>query len=359
MTKERCTYDAKVVLRGALFGCGQVTKYHMRAWAMIPNVTIAAVANRTIEKAYETARLYGIGDEHVYQSYLDLLRNETIDFVDIATAPEIHFDQVMAAASYGCHILCQKPFAPSLELARAMIRAANEAGVLLSIHENWRWRSWYRETKAILEAGTIGTPIYCYIKRHSDVALPRNDGVPPALLVKQPYTGDMKRLLIYEWGIHLIDVARFLFGEAERVYAVTSKTSACFQGEDRAIVHLEMNSMHTIIDISWGTVEEEVHQSQLEHMVIEGDAGTIKLLPEEGNVLKIITKDRTYAKNAMALSPDEEYQRSYTKAQEHFIFCLRRGINPETCGYDNLKTLTCMFAAYESAEAHKIIEINE
>ena len=49
------SYPADQELRGALFGCGQVSVYHMRAWRRIKHVRIVALANRTIDKAYSLA----------------------------------------------------------------------------------------------------------------------------------------------------------------------------------------------------------------------------------------------------------------------------------------------------------------
>lgn len=147
---------ANQVLRGALLGCGHVAPFHLRAWACVEGAEIAALANRTVEKAYVLAREFSIPAEKVYSDYRDLLRQEELDFVDIATAPQVHRQQVEAAASHGKHVLCQEPFAPSLEDAYAMLDACEQAGVLFSINENWRWRRWYRSIKQLLDEGVIG-----------------------------------------------------------------------------------------------------------------------------------------------------------------------------------------------------------
>src|SRR5918997_754273 len=60
----------------------------------------------------------------------------------------------------GCaHVPCQKPAAPDRAAFEAMIDVCNRAGVQLMIHENWRFRPWYRALRSELDAGTIGRPI--------------------------------------------------------------------------------------------------------------------------------------------------------------------------------------------------------
>jgi predicted dehydrogenase len=342
-------------LRGALLGCGHVSLFHLRAWGQIEGVEITALANRDVSKAEARAREFGIPLGHVYSDYRELLDSEELDFVDVATAPDVHRQQVEAAAGHGLHVLCQKPLAPTLEEARAMTVACQAAGVLLSVNENWRWRGWYREIKRLLDQGLVGRPRYARLARHSNVTMPGPDGGLPALFINQTYTAQMNRLILYEWGVHLIDVLRFLFGDVTSVFARMDKVSALCKGEDRATLVLDLNGVTGLIDISWATVDGEAQPSQLEQVTIEGDEGTIELRPDQGDILKLATRSQVWQRPALDASPEEAYQASYTAAQRHFIECLRDGRTPETAAEDNLKTLAAAFAAYESATLNQVV----
>lgn len=344
------SYADTYTLKGALFGSGQVTRYHMRAWKSIKNVEIVAVANRTVEKAHQLADEFGIDKKRIYASHEALLSNEEIDFVDIATAPHVHYQQVIDAAVRRVHILCQKPFSTDITTAEEMINRAERAGILLSVNENWRWRSWYRALKRLLDQEVIDHPRYLYIRRHNNATLNTNDNNAPALLVKQPYTADLEKLLLFEWGIHIIDVTRFLFGEAECVYTSTLKVSTQFKGEDRAVIIFDYADRHAVLDLSWSSVSHEEDVSLLEQVIIEGDGGCIKILPDEDQNIHISTREGCQGIPAYTYSESEEYQMSYTRAQNNFIECLRTGCYPETHAQDNLKTLTALFAAYQSSE---------
>jgi predicted dehydrogenase len=347
--------------RAALIGCGQVSPFQLRAWEQIEGVQVVALYNRTIEKARQRADEFGISAEHVYCNVDELLDHEQLDFVDIATAPHVHREQVEAAAKRGLHVLCQKPVAPSLEDICAMMAACDRAGVLFSVNENWRWRSWYREVKRLLVEGAIGRPRFLRFTSHRNITLPGPGGEPPLLGIKQPYTTQMERLIVFEWGAHLIDVTRFLLGDIRRVYASLDRTSPYFKGEDRAVVILELGQATGLIDISWATTgdaaAEQRSNTMLEHFVIEGDEGLIEVLPEPHSLLRLAARREAREWPVFGASLQEAYQESYTAAQRHFYECLRNGLSPETAASDNFKTMQATFGAYKSAACGQAMDL--
>jgi predicted dehydrogenase len=357
--KKRQPYPAGRILRGALLGCGHISTYHLRAWEQIEGVKIVALANRTRSRAEERAREFGIGLEHVYSDYHEVLDREELDFVDIATAPDIHRMQVEDAAARGLHIFCQKPFAPSLEDAQAMITACDQTGVLFAINDNWRWRSWYREIKRLVEQGAVGRPRYLRIVRHNSGALPLPDGSNPPMFANQTYMLAMDRLIVYEWGIHLIDVVRYLVGNVESIYARMSHTSKVGAGEDRALMTLVAGGVDCLIDISWASIGVKKSISQLEQVTLEGETGSIELLPDEGDLLRVSSLQGTREQQAFDCTPQEAYQASYTAAQRHFAECLQNGSVPETVASDNINTLKVAFDAYASAAQGQVVRIEE
>jgi predicted dehydrogenase len=348
-------------LRGALLGCGQVSQYHLRAWAQIEGVRIVALYNRTRDKAEARAREFSIPGDHVHTNYRELLARETLDFVDVASAPQAHRPQVEAAAAYGLHVLCQKPLALSLEDTQAMIEACDRARVLFAANENWRWRAWYRELKKLLDQRTIGQVRYARFVKHRNITLPGTEGGLPVLAREQPYTTDLEKLIVLEWGTHLVDVVRFLFGEIRSAYARLKKVSLYFKGEDRALIVLDVKGVDVLLDLSWATLDEQIHETgpdtQLEQVIVEGDEGTITLSPKQSDPLRISIRDHSWTRPRIWTSGKMAYQDSYTAAHRHFIECLRTGMTPETVAHDNLKTLQATFAVYESAAKNQVIHL--
>lgn len=91
---------------------------------------------------------------------LDALVNDPeIDAVYISTTNELHRDQALAAAKAGKHILCEKPLAMALEDARAMVKAAKDAGVVMATNHHLRNAATHLKMREAIKAGRIGTPL--------------------------------------------------------------------------------------------------------------------------------------------------------------------------------------------------------
>lgn len=156
--------------RGALIGCGYVSQFHLAAWSAVPDVRIVALCD-TDRQRLERAG-HRVPDARRYADAAELFQHEhELDFVEICTQPESHVELVDLAARRGVHILCQKPAATGRSEFLAMIDACTKAGVRLMIHENWRFRPWYRVLRGEIAAGTIGRPIRLRISHHDTRAL--------------------------------------------------------------------------------------------------------------------------------------------------------------------------------------------
>ena len=146
-------------LKGAAMGAGYFSCFQYEAWTRIPEVEMAAISNRTEEKARALMSQYPI--PRYYSDWREMIDRERPDFVDIITPPETHEEMCAYAASRGIHIICQKPLASDWPAAVEMVNYAEAAGVPLMVHENFRWQPWYRIAHEMIRRGDIGSPI-CY-----------------------------------------------------------------------------------------------------------------------------------------------------------------------------------------------------
>jgi predicted dehydrogenase len=349
----------KSPLRGALIGAGAVTEYQLQAWERISQAKIVAIADLNLEQAHSRAAEFGIASQSVYASLEELLKRENgLDFVDLATPPESHLELVRTAAEHGLAVNCQKPFAPSLQEARQMIEICEQAGVLLSVNENWRWRSWYRKLRQMIQDGAVGRAVYARLFAHSSFWLP---GIThPGLRFL-----DWPRVVLFDMGIHYADIFRFLFGEAESVYARLAQLNTNLQGEDRAIVVINFSELTAILDLSWSSFAPFGHHNRhgpsVEDLRIEGDRGTLELIADRqrGDQIRLTTTKGRQDQPAYRGDSFEAYQSSYEAAQKHFVDCLINGQKPETSARDNLETLAIVLAAYQSAEANQVVMLSE
>jgi predicted dehydrogenase len=134
---------------------------------------------------------------------LDSLIDSGVDVVVITTPPDTRRELVLQALDRGVHVVADKPFAPTAEEARELVRAAHDADLLLTVFHNRRWDTDVRTLAAVLEGGELGA-----IWR----AVNRFDLDEPGSLEVGPAHG-----LLRDLGAHLVDQSVHLFGPVARV----------------------------------------------------------------------------------------------------------------------------------------------
>jgi predicted dehydrogenase len=329
--------------RGALIGCGYVSRYHLAAWQEVSGARLVALCDLDAGRlAQASDRVPGA---RTYREAAALFAAGPLDFVEICTRPESHVELVALAARHGVHVLCQKPAATTAADLRAMVDACETAGVRLMIHENWRYRPWYRALRAEIDSGTIGRPIRLRLV-HRDTRALRPDGFRD-----QPYFQEMPRLILLEMGCHLIDTARYLLGEVATVSATLGHFGAGHPGEDLATLSLQFNSGALgLLDLTWCAPHDLARPEwALNETVVEGTDGMLRLRLD-GNLERVDLTGAIEHRPVPLPADDQVYLGGYIAAQTHFIEGLSRGIEHETSGHDTLRTMEVVWSAYRSAE---------
>ena len=330
------------MLKGALIGCGFFARNHLHAWQQLPGVEIVALCDRDEERLASTAAEFGV--TRTYRDADALLRDERLDFVDIATTVASHRVLVERAAAARVPAICQKPFAPTLADAQAMVAACAAAGVPLMVHENFRWQTPIQAVRRVLDEGRIGRPFWGRVSFRS--AFDVYSG--------QPYLATDPRFIIQDLGIHTIDIARFLFGEVATLSARTTRVNPKIAGEDVATLLMHhVGGTTSIVDCSYSTAlpQELFPQTLIE---IDGSEGTLRLTADYALTVHRRGGPTSHERcepplHAWAQRPWHNIQDSVLNIQAHWLDCVQRGSAPQTSGADNLRTLALVEAAYDSA----------
>lgn len=269
-------------LKGVCIGAGYFSHFQYEAWQRIPEVEIVAFSNRDPVKAAEITRKFG--HQKLYADYREMFDAEKPDFVDVITPPPSHAPICAEAAKRGIHIICQKPLAPSLAEARAIVADAAAHKVRFMVHENWRFQPWYREIKRQLDAGAIGDQLFSLSFRSR-----MGDGWGAnAYIPRQPYFRDYPRLLVYENGVHFIDTYRYLAGEIARVTAWHRRLNPVIKGEDCALLVFEFaNSAIGLWDANrYNETTAANPRYTFGEMLVEGNGGSLRLYTDSRLTLK-------------------------------------------------------------------------
>ena len=336
-------------LRGVVIGCGFFAANHLHAWRQIDDVELVAVCDIDESKAKTAAATFGVPKSYVDAA--EMLTAEQPQFVDIVTTMPTHRALVELAAAHRIPMIVQKPFAPTVAECVAMVQAAAAAGVPLMVHENFRFQTPIKAVKAALDDDVIGKPFYGRITWRTGYDVYAN----------QPYLATEERFIILDLVIHLLDVARFLFGEVEGLTCRTASVKPGITGEDSAVLLLGHESgTSSVIEATYQSRQDPdpFPQTLIE---IDGADGTLALTADYQ--LQIVTPAVTVQHSVEpALLPWAEkpwhlVQESVLATQRHWVDCLKQGTEPATSGADNLKTYALCEAAYASAAQGKSIDL--
>jgi D-apiose dehydrogenase len=259
-------------IKVACVGTGYFSRFQYRAWRRMPEVALVALCNRSGESAEAFAAEFGIGA--VFGDVRTMLETTRPDLLDIITPPQTHLAAIREAARLKIDVICQKPFCANLEEAKQALLLAEQAGISIIVHENFRFQPWHRAIRALLAQGKLGQ-VYsaCFRLRPGD-----GQG-PQAYLERQPYFQQMPRFLIHETAIHLIDVFRFLFGEPHSVSAHLRRLNPAIAGEDAGIFVLDMkNGTQCVFD--GNRLSDHAAQNRrltMGEFLIEGERGVLAL----------------------------------------------------------------------------------
>ncbi|WP_307115392.1 Gfo/Idh/MocA family protein [Sinomonas atrocyanea] len=154
-----------------------------------------------------------------------------LDLVVLGTPPALHRDQAIAAAGRGLHVVVDKPFAPSVEDAQAMVDAAAAAGVVLTVFQNRRWDGDFLTVADLIGSGRLGE-VHTFESRF-EWWRPEGFGNWRDTAGVEDGGG-----LLADLGSHLIDQAVRLFGPVDAARAYLRRHSDGAGGDEDSFVEL-------------------------------------------------------------------------------------------------------------------------
>lgn len=322
--------------RIGVIGAGWVSEYHLPAWMkQSARAEVVAIADPSVEARTARSRTFGIPRN--YESAQDMLTEEVLDAVDICAPREAHVELVRLAAAKGIDILCQKPLAPDHDQAVALV-AGLPSSIRLMVHENWRFRAYYRRLKAWLQEGFAGEIRQVQFEFFSSGMIADTEGNRPAL-IRQPFFRRQQRLLVMEVMIHHVDTLRYLLGEMEVVAARLERSNDDIVAEDVAVVVLRRLDDGVIVTVNANLAVHGAPPAPRDHLRIFGTQATLEL---DGNRLSA----KGHVPRLEEFDADAVYQGAYDATIAHFLDGLEGRVAMETVPDDNMKTLALVEDIY-------------
>lgn len=264
--------------RLALLGAGYFGQFHYRAWARLP-VEMVAFCDVDPDRRALVGQSYPAAT--AYDDFERMLDEARPHIVDIVSPPHTHLPAIAACAARGIGVICQKPFCGTLAAAEQAAELAEQAGITLIVHENFRFQPWYEVIRGQIGSGSLGAVLGATFRLR-----PGDGQGPDAYLGRQPYFRTMPRFMVHETGVHYIDVFRYLFGEVTAVTARLRRLNPAIAGEDAGVVVFEFaGGMTAILDANrLSDHKAHNHRLTLGEMLVEAEGGVLRLTGD-GEVL--------------------------------------------------------------------------
>ena len=319
--------------------CGRTGALHAQAIATSQRATLVALCDS------DPARLAGMSARHQaapYAEVADLLANQRLDAVTIATPDHLHVTPALAAIAAGCHVFCEKPLAENLAEAERMARAAQERGVRLAVDYNRRFGFGYRTARRLVDDGAIGTLQSCLVRV--------SDGVPPPAVARHPH------VIFTTLLTHHFDLLRWFGGEVARVHATAGAA------EQQSLVSQVSISL-AFASGQIGTLVAGYRAGQTrtcEWMELSGTGGAITVEGVARRVTLVrLDPDRREVFESNSFTGGDDFYSTIVAHLHAFIDDLADARTPAVTARDALASLALAAAAARSLETGLAVEVQQ
>ena len=180
-------------IKVAVVGYGGMGGWHTRRIGEMEKFELAGVWDIDPERLV-VAKERGI---HAYESFADVLKDDSVELVVVATWNDVHKPLCIEAMRAGKNVISEKPVAMSLRDLDEMIAVSQETGKLFTVHQNRRWDEDYLTMRNIADKNLLGK----VFRVESRVQGSR--GIPGDWRREKVHGGGM----VLDWGVHLLDQA--------------------------------------------------------------------------------------------------------------------------------------------------------
>jgi len=267
-------------LRWGIIGAGDIVRRRVApAINDLPNCELTAIARANADKAEEFARQFGA--KRWYADWRELVKDEEVDAVYVATPVYLHAPQTIAAAEAGKQVLCEKPMAMNADECDEMIAACEANGVKLGIAYYRRFYPVLARVRELLTLGEIGRPVVAQINSFEYVDISPGDSRHWFLEKAKNGGGPMM-----DFGCHRLEVLTNLFGSVRRMSSLTANVQwKDREVEDTAVATIEFESGPVAtVTVTHGAFEPQ------DTLDIFGTAGSIHIPVLNRGVVRIVTK---------------------------------------------------------------------
>jgi len=335
-------------------GCGRISTLHILGYRNQAMARVVAVCDKDADLARRRAAEWEV--QKVYTRPEQLFEDPEVDVVEILLPHDLHHEMTIAAVEAGKHVSVQKPMARTADECSEMIRAAQQADVLLRVFEQFVFYPPYVAAKNVIDSGRIGEPTM--------MRLHYNGGELKGGW-KVPLKSWLWRLrpsrcgggpVVFDHGYHLWSLARWIMGRPIRVSAWIGRNTLVptkyVDVPATAMVEFSGRNRHAVLDFAW-TPKMQVNSKYY------ADDNRVEIICERGMLMINTCTTKTFDLPSVLLYCDgkteevrvqrTDWADSFVDCTRHFIYVLQQGGEPRLTGEDGRAVTELALAAERSA----------
>ena len=293
------------------------------------DVVVAAVAARDRARAEKFAEKHGI--ETVYNSYDDVIADESLDVIYNPLPISHHKEYSIKALRSGKHVLCEKSFSMNAAEAREMAAVADETGLVLIEAFHYRYHPVFLKALEIVEGGSLGD--LQHIEAQFIVGTPNKENIRMIYETGGGATMDM--------GCYPISWLRHITRREPRVISASA-----VEGDPQIDLSLEVEYEFEdgLTAKTIGAMNQRRFDADMRITASNGELYVRNpLVPQHGNQVKLTINGETQFDEELTRRPTYEYQ------LEAFVDAVRNGNDLPTDAHDAIKQMEVIDAAYTAA----------
>jgi predicted dehydrogenase len=351
-------------MRIALVGLGNAGyTLHLPALEGLPSVSVVGAADTDSTMRDRAGERFGIP---TFADFGEMLGRTSPNIVIVGTPPETHADYCIRSVEAGAHVICEKPFASSVNEADEIVAAADAAGRHVALNHEFREMPIYRALRDQVGRQEVGNLVFAQVWQNMDL--------PPW---KEPgWRGQMLQRTLYEAGVHLVDFLMALFGEQPR--SVFASVSSCGVREtDSDAVAL------ATLEFSGGRlaqiVQNRLCRGETQYFEVRAECTDASLRASFGGRARVTAglfrstrphirmefgtsgmawSERGGRRRFLARNPKEPGMIATRNVFERTLQAFADGSRPPASAEDGRKGLEVIAAAYHSAQTGKRVTID-
>ena len=309
-------------LRWGILGCGDVAEYKGGPpLYAVDDSELIAVMRRDRTKAEDFAERHGA--KRVYSDIDDLLADDELNAIYIATPPYLHYEHTLRVAEAGKHILCEKPMAMTVEECQRMVDACHDAGVTLMLAY---YRNFYPnivKMKALMDEGAIGDVVLARVN-HTGFYDPSRHELSSWRVNRDVSGGGV----LMDLGSHRISLLQYLMGDIESVEGYAETVYLDIEVDDSTVFTLRFEGgAHAVVNVNWNV------GVSIDDVEVYGTEGALRCSPLNSGNLTLETKSAGRVEMNQTPLPH-----THTGLVEDFLNRLKTGEPIRCSGESGLQT---------------------